>query len=367
MKAKWFLGLLALGFVAMFVSVAAAQQLPAPVVYLKMDGNLNNSGAGGSAYNGSVETAVVVPGNDPIYGAGKSSDALNLNPALVVTTSAQPVDQGNNVAVNYTLPNSGTISMWYKFSTPAYDYQSLINNSAGADAWEMYSTRLSKVGGRIIDLPQTPDPGTGAQEWWYIGNSTVWLYGVATEPTWHHVAFEWNRHTDNPALVDTTFYLDGAVPTYTKSGVTYYGNRLNRPWTDPGSTIYLGGNHGNTNATGYFEEVRIYDQVLAADQIAALMRIPLAGDANMDWTVNVSDLTALLNNYNKTGQVWENGDFDYNGIVNVADLTALLNNYNKTAPAGLVGAGSTVPEPGTMAMLLAALIGSLAYAWRKRR
>jgi autotransporter-associated beta strand protein len=97
------------------------------------------------------------------------------------------------------------------------------------------------------------------------------------------------------------------------------------------------------------------------------------GDIDLSGKVDVADLTALLNNYNKTGMVWADGNFDYdvNGAVNVADLTALLNNYNKSVGgsvvAGLSTATSAVPEPGTFALSAMGLLGLVAYAWRKRK
>jgi hypothetical protein len=91
----------------------------------------------------------------------------------------------------------------------------------------------------------------------------------------------------------------------------------------------------------------------------------LPGDANRDWTVNVVDLTLLLNNYNKTGMVWADGDFNGDATVNAADLTALLNNYNKTYGAGVV-AGTAVPEPGSLAMLAGIALTSSLYGWRKQ-
>jgi hypothetical protein len=91
----------------------------------------------------------------------------------------------------------------------------------------------------------------------------------------------------------------------------------------------------------------------------------LAGDANEDGTVNVADLTALLNNYNKTEMAWANGDFNSDGAVNVADLTALLNNYNKTYVPGMV-AGTAVPEPSSLAMLTGIAAMGLLY-WRRKR
>jgi Dockerin type I domain len=56
-----------------------------------------------------------------------------------------------------------------------------------------------------------------------------------------------------------------------------------------------------------------------------------AGDANLDGTVNITDLLVLLNNYNQTGKDWEQGDFNFDGTVNITDLLLLLNNYNDTA------------------------------------
>jgi formylglycine-generating enzyme len=90
----------------------------------------------------------------------------------------------------------------------------------------------------------------------------------------------------------------------------------------------------------------------------------LLGDANKDGTVNVVDLTALLNNYNKTGMVWENGDFTADHKVDVADLTELLNNYNQTYGAGVVS-GTAVPEPNSLVLTGIALT-ALLYWWRKR-
>lgn len=91
----------------------------------------------------------------------------------------------------------------------------------------------------------------------------------------------------------------------------------------------------------------------------------LSGDANLDWIVNVADLTRLLNNYNKTGMNWMDGDFNADGTVNVADLTALLNNYNKST-WGSVVAGTAVPEPSSIAMWVGIALTALLCRQRKR-
>ena len=79
----------------------------------------------------------------------------------------------------------------------------------------------------------------------------------------------------------------------------------------------------------------------------------LYGDANLDGTVNVSDLAALAANYRKTVTGgWAAGDFNYDGVVNVSDLALLASNYRQTlgGPSlgdaeAMLGLPQSVPEP----------------------
>ena len=87
----------------------------------------------------------------------------------------------------------------------------------------------------------------------------------------------------------------------------------------------------------------------------------LYGDTDLNGTVNGADLNTVLSNYQQTGQYWYEGDFDYNGTVNGADLNILLSNYQQT-----LSVGAAVPEPSTLLLAAAGLLGLLAYAWRKR-
>ncbi len=69
----------------------------------------------------------------------------------------------------------------------------------------------------------------------------------------------------------------------------------------------------------------------------------VAGDANLDYSVNGADLGVVLANFNKTGMNWCQGDFNYDGSVNGADLGVVLANFNQSvAVSAAVVASPTV-------------------------
>jgi len=90
------------------------------------------------------------------------------------------------------------------------------------------------------------------------------------------------------------------------------------------------------------------------------------GDANLNGTVDFSDLLLLAQHYGKAAATWDQGDFNYDGTVNFTDLLQLAQNYGgslnaaeamtqaETIGAEIPGAIQSVPEP-VAAVALAAL------------
>ena len=79
----------------------------------------------------------------------------------------------------------------------------------------------------------------------------------------------------------------------------------------------------------------------------------LYGDATLDGLVNFEDLNKVLNAYNTslgTGDTISGAGFDGQAI-------------NMLSGSGI----TVVPEPSSVVLLLAGLMGLLAYGWRKRK
>jgi hypothetical protein len=67
--------------------------------------------------------------------------------------------------------------------------------------------------------------------------------------------------------------------------------------------------------------------------VSWLMTTTIAGDANLDLTVNDADFAILYSNFGKTNMLWTDGDFDGDAAVTFADFQILERNFGKTTTA----------------------------------
>jgi hypothetical protein len=94
--------------------------------------------------------------------------------------------------------------------------------------------------------------------------------------------------------------------------------------------------------------------------------VTAAGDTDLDFDVDLSDLGNLASNYGMISVAdWLNGDFDNDGDVDLSDLGSLATNYEAGYAQAFADfeAITGVPEPGSWMMIAGA--GLLALARRR--
>ena len=114
------------------------------------------------------------------------------------------------------------------------------------------------------------------------------------------------------------------------------------------------------------DEFYLYNRALTPEEIGVLSGLtkvaetPLDGDANLDRIVDDKDASILGANWMvATGATWFMGDFNGDGAVNDKDAAIMAAHYGQSLPDP-----TSVPEPSTIALLLAAMASLLV--WRRR-
>ncbi|MGA2229851.1 MAG: dockerin type I domain-containing protein, partial [Tepidisphaeraceae bacterium] len=245
----------------------------------------------------------------------------------------------------------------------------IVGNAAGGSAAAMTASSLTQSSVTVNatgSLAITGGTGNGV-------NTLVINTGGQLDLTGTSLAINYTAGSDPAAT----------IRGYLKSG--YNGDT----WAGPGIDSSTAALNPGRFAVGYADGN--VDQGTAAGANQVLVKYTLAGDANLDGTVNFSDLLVVAQNFNHTLDThgnpidWADGDFNYDGVVNFADLLLVAQNFNQTLTAGQLeqlpgsfsaawnlalaevqsGQSNNVPEPASVALLGTA--AALLLARRRRK
>ena len=317
-----------------------------------------------------------------VYSGGTWS-YLDINGILGTTGGrgmAQAVNDAGTVTGYATYAISGYYTYVHAFarsssggvtdlgSLPGMD--SSIGNAINASGDVAGMAFLSDFGGSVSVIG---DPGVGDQAFLAVNGPGGYTMTDLGAPAGDNAseAYGVNKYdmvvgdaSDNFSGQHAFLWTTGVVPFY---GLSLGPNDLNTLATNAG---VLPSGWVITNARGINDSGQITGSATDSNSVshAFVLSLPqaLPGDANLDGTVDINDLTIVLAHYGQTGTTWAQGEFTGDGTVDINDLTIVLAHYGQSVGASAARI-SAVPEPSVLALLAAGLAGLLAYAWRRRR
>lgn len=233
-------------------SVASAQGLE---VYLPFDGDVND-------YSGNGNNGVLFDGDagTNAYDAGMRSYGLNLG--LTADENKENAEEtktdGDYVAIDYKLPEEGTVALWYKKSAFDYNYESVWDNSGTSpNHWDNWECWIDDWGPGDL-YARAPD---GADNRWNDEENRAVQYPLTQrkdgyQGEWLHIGVTWKKL--DAESMEMNLFLDGELVDTAPSMV----------WQEPGDTFYVGGgNDDNTYGIGTFDELGIWNRQLSGDEI----------------------------------------------------------------------------------------------------
>jgi hypothetical protein len=268
---------------------------------------------------GSDSMQIDLSGGNPITPDGLSLVGGDDSDTLAVVGSAAADDVTFNGA---DLTANGSVAAHAQFESFTFD-------GGGGPSWDALTVNAGRVGiastQYLLSLTIADDAGLDLPN--AVGAATLVVQGLTLAPT---------------ARLD----LAGGALVYDYTGAS--------PIDDVRSLLVSGRNNGAWNgfglnsssaaanpaaAIGYAEATDLFTSFPAifagvdVDDSCVLVRYTLAGDANLDLSVNIADFARLAGNFNLPTGAWAKGDFNYDGSSGIADFSALASNFNQALPA----------------------------------
>lgn len=275
-----------------------------------------------------------------IGGAGNDSLAISAGVTLPVNVAGnggfdQITYNGSN-SVDAVVLNNLTLTAAVNLSHSGIE-RFVLNTLASADTFDISGAVVAVIrtgtgndlitvnaGARVIfDSPEPNiaslnlNPGASA-EILAGGSNTMKLGTLSVDGT-----FDLN---DNPLIVSSTPFA--TIRSLIANGYNADGWNGTAPAITSSvaasSTINDGLGHASAGNIG----VNTFGGLPVSGSDTTVFLI-LAGDNNLDRSVNFNDLLSLVRNYNRSG-IWSSGDFNFDNTVGFEDLVLLTRNYNLT-------------------------------------
>ena len=144
--------------------------------------------------------------------------------------------------------------------------------------------------------------------------------------------------TSTSFLVETIKYQSGSATSTKVSGVVT-AHQTNLSAVAPSAAAlgpYVGANWFQDASTTTTPSAAIQNGAYATTLGSAVnLTTTLAGDADLNGAVNITDFNILSSHFNQAGTfTWAQGDFDGSSAVNITDFNLLSSNFNLVLVAG---------------------------------
>jgi hypothetical protein len=309
-----------------------------------------------------------------------------------------PIGQADLNVVNSQLTGTGNAN-WYGYNVDKTG-PGTINWQRTGGTVTVYQGASFTIGGGTVQVGGTVDPftdnsGNAATAGNHValtvnGGATLQFTQTQLTSTVSSLTIDTVTKPSQVNMGSNTLAIDytpGQDPAASIRGYLASGYNLDK-WTGAGIVSSIAASNPGLYAVGYADGSVDQGTPAAANQI--LIENTLAGDANLDGTVNFADLLVVAQNFNHALDThgnpldWADGDFNYDGNVNFADLLLLAQNFNKSLTSSELaqlptsfaadwqlaeaevqaGESNNVPDPGTISLLA---VGAAGLMRRRRR